>query len=122
MATKATEIYFCEKCNYSTNKKYDLNKHFFTKKHLATNLSQDKELKCLICNKIYLHRSGLWRHKKTCKPTECIESSSQQQIQLESINLLDCNVIKELLKQNNNFKELLEKQLDLLENISSKNK
>jgi hypothetical protein len=62
--------YICVKCNYSTNSKKDYNKHCTTRKHKKSpkkdNIKTFFEFKCILCNKIYKHRSGLSRHKKKC--------------------------------------------------------
>jgi hypothetical protein len=66
----------CLDCNYYTNNKKDYNKHCTTRKHKK---SQNKEIyeefvdfKCITCNKIYKHRSGLSRHKKKCMTYDII--------------------------------------------------
>jgi uncharacterized protein YneR len=53
--------YKCKKCKFFTKNKYDYNIHCQTKKHLSL-LNY-----CNICNKSYRYKSGLSRHKKTCK-------------------------------------------------------
>jgi len=68
---------YCLKCDYYTSRLNDYNKHIVTRKHLygkeATNEATDNnqilaQKKTFICNcgKIYLDRTGLWRHKKKC--------------------------------------------------------
>jgi hypothetical protein len=57
---------------------------------------------CENCNKSYNDRSGLWRHKKTCKPYEQIDKSDD--IQIENINELnDKDLIMMLIKQNSDL-------------------
>ena len=57
--------YYCEKCNYNTNKKQDYNKHLSTSKHID---NTDKNIFiCINCDKKYLYQSGLCKHKKGCK-------------------------------------------------------
>jgi hypothetical protein len=53
---------------------------------------------CKICEKTYKTASGLWKHNQTCKKQETI---------INEIELLDSKLIFELLKQNNEFKELI---------------
>jgi len=120
MTTIATELsntiintYLCEKCNYSTIRKTDYIKHLSTKKHLATNLSHNKEITCLICKKTYLNRSGLWRHKQKCKLIECL-NNKQEQSQKEELKLKIILII-EMLKHNNEFKGILQKQIQKIQ-------
>jgi hypothetical protein len=62
--------HICIKCNYSTNSKKDYNKHCTTRKHKKSSnkdiIDACVDFKCINCNKIYKHRSGLSRHKKKC--------------------------------------------------------
>ena len=101
--------YNCNICNYDTIRKSQYERHIGTTKHqaLVKNNMKD-ELKCYNCNKIYMDRSGLWKHKKKCKLVE------ENKIKSENLNLksLILDVIKnnnELQKQNQNF------QLQILE-------
>ena len=76
---KNPSLYKCENCNYNTSSKKDYNKHIYTKKHIrntsatfSNNLATTKSLKCEFCGKSYKDRTGLWRHKKICSPSEDI--------------------------------------------------
>jgi hypothetical protein len=68
---------------------------------------------CKICKKTYKDNSGLWRHKKKCKEPENCE-------------ILNSKLVFELLKQNNEFKELLISQSNqnnqIIETISEQTK
>ena len=69
----------CIKCNYSTTKKGNYDKHITTKKHLSS------PNHCTICNKQYSTKSGLWKHKETCQSSEVqtlLNQIKQQQQQL----------------------------------------
>jgi len=69
----------CEKCNYSTTKKGNYDKHLNTKKHLSS------PHHCSTCNKQYTTKSGLWKHRETCKTndvTNLLEQIKQKQQQL----------------------------------------
>jgi hypothetical protein len=55
--------YFCDKCKYETEKKYDFDRHNNTKKH-AQNIK--KEYKCEICDAVYDIRQSFYYHKKNC--------------------------------------------------------
>jgi len=73
----------CEKCNYFTSKMSSFKDHLKSKKHSIAvegdansaaaassasikNQSLIKKYKCKNCEKIYLSRNGLWKHKKNC--------------------------------------------------------
>jgi hypothetical protein len=64
-------------------------------------LDNSKGFNCNICTKKYHDRSGLWRHKKKCKPKE----EDQYKIPIISQEL-----VMEILKQNDDLKNLLVEQ------------
>jgi hypothetical protein len=69
----------CVKCNYSTTKKGNYDKHITTKKHLSS------PNHCSTCNKQYSTKSGLWKHKETCQSNDVhtlLNQIKQQQQQL----------------------------------------
>jgi len=104
---KSSNIFICNLCNYKTDKKFNYDKHILTRKHLkSVNVNEfvkknsEKIYECETCNKNYKDLSGLWRHKKKCKPLEDVK-----QITDSSNNTL----ILELIKQNQEFqKQILE--------------
>ncbi len=53
--------YCCILCNFSTNNKYNYNKHLNTKKHINKN----KKFICE-CGKQYKYKTGLSKHKNKC--------------------------------------------------------
>ena len=65
---KEKNTYTCEKCQYSTNNKYDYNKHILTKKHIK-NMTENNQVYycCEKCNKKYKTHSGMWKHTSRCK-------------------------------------------------------
>jgi hypothetical protein len=104
---KSSNIFICNLCNYKTDKKFNYDKHVLTRKHLKSingnefvEKNSEKIYECETCNKNYKDLSGLWRHKKKCKPLEDVK-----QITDSSNNTL----ILELIKQNQEFqKQILE--------------
>ena len=61
--------YCCQICDIKTNNKKDFNKHILTLKHKSQQMATDftsKNITCE-CGRNYKDRSGLWKHKKTCK-------------------------------------------------------
>jgi hypothetical protein len=85
-----------------------MNKHILSLKHKNSTISTDPEVSKYICccGKKYKDRTGLWYHKKKCKP-EITTIIEDDQI---DINSLDMNLIMQLLKQNDEFKSLMVEQ------------
>jgi uncharacterized C2H2 Zn-finger protein len=116
--------YRCDMCDYITMSKKDYTKHTNTIKHknnvLATKSTEfvpknpSHVLSCANCNKLYKDKTGLWRHKKKCSMT-----NQSDDIQLNSSSIpsshsssedMQMTLILELVKQNQEFKELLIQQ------------
>ena len=97
--------FFCSKCDYYTNKTSSYNKHLTTRKHQEAtndNVATDT-FECNICNKAYKSRVGLWKHKKTCKGTTDTSSTPNN---MSSV-IDNPTIVIELLKQNQEFKDLI---------------
>ena len=97
--------FICKMCHFKCSKMSNWNKHLLTSKHkkntkeLHTDYSFDAEnaehkLLCL-CGKNYKYRQGLYKHKKKCKTI-----NNEQQVP-------DSNAVIELIKQNQEFKEMI---------------
>jgi len=139
---KVASKYWCEGCRYNTDKTSSYAKHLLTakhqRKHELTDKSQivaTKDICCDNCNKVYKSRVGLWKHKQTCKePVNDIaveidtnnEDISNKLIDVikETVSSKD-NLIVELLKQNQEFKDLMIEQnkhmMELAKNAGSNN-
>jgi len=75
---KNDKIFFCEKCNYLTSKKYHFDRHLLTSKHKkgqngndftdkkGTNEKKGQHHFSCKCGKIFKTNSGLWKHEKRC--------------------------------------------------------
>jgi hypothetical protein len=106
---KLSPIFFCEKCNYTTCKKSNINNHYLSAKHLKSMNSNEIKPKisscyeCNNCNKIYKDYSGLWRHKKKCTTEVSTTEINQQTNDSEEL-------IKYLIKENSEFKQMLIEQ------------
>ncbi len=103
--------HICEPCNYTTNNKKDYNKHLLTRKHNTTNTTElsavskhQVQYNC-VCGKKYTHRASLWNHKKSCNGEVEID-----ELPLSPPHIVDLSVVLELLKQNQEFKELMIEQ------------
>jgi hypothetical protein len=112
--------YYCEYCDYSTSKKSNFDNHNLSAKHkksMISNISNGKISKlsfkyaCKNCNKVYKDNSGLWRHNKKC--IKVIDSSNiiidPTETPADVVRLL-LNQNMELIKQNQEFKDLIIEQ------------
>jgi hypothetical protein len=112
---KSLYKFSCEDCHYFTSKKNDYKKHISTDKHKnILNVYQclpicDKQRVCE-CGKKYSCKQSLYVHKKKCK-FENHQVEANDQI---DINSLDINLIMQILKQNDEFKNLMIEQNDKL--------
>jgi hypothetical protein len=112
--------FYCKNCDYGTSKKSSYSDHLLSAKHkksMISNISNGKISKicnkftCKNCNKVYKDNSGLWRHNKKCikveeSPDTIIENSENP---ADVVRLL-LNQNMELIKQNQEFKDLIIEQ------------
>jgi hypothetical protein len=129
----------CINCDYKCCKQSDWNRHILTRKHktltqpnnlIVSNTQNTPRLYTCKCGKQYKHRSTLSQHKKLCTqpqlPTQDdvpylvtinvpnanthinIQDSPHDDLQIQT------NLILELVKQNQEFKELLIQQSNQL--------
>ena len=121
--------YCCEKCDFLSFNKKDYLRHINTKKHLFDKnqcFSMEKTPKnpnfMCMCGKKYKDNSGLWRHKKKCLNKkedslvvikETKETKEVKEDQLVNVINKD-ELIKYLMKENGEFKEMLLEQNKLV--------
>jgi hypothetical protein len=99
--------YYCELCDFKSSKKSNYDIHLTTAKHKkVTNDDINQSIKCHICQcgKEFKYRQGLSRHRKKCFEPGQIEPPPQPSSQV------DMTVVLELLKQNQEFKDLVIEQ------------
>ena len=105
----------CDICSFKCGNKQDYTRHILTRKHkLLTNPNIKMPLRTYICDcgKEYKHMSSLCNHKRTCKPHNTIDDTPNASLNKDKdmdIKVLS-NTIFELVKQNNEFKQLLIEQ------------
>jgi hypothetical protein len=116
---KVAENLYCNHCDYTTDRKWCYDKHILTAKHkIRTNTNNlqhlvianndPKEYKC-DCGKQYMHASSLWNHKQKCIQISMpIETPSPKLSHDDDTS--QTNLILELVKQNQEFKQLLIEQ------------
>lgn len=110
---KSHGVLYCEKCNYICRNNYNFEKHKLTLKHLQNDKLPEPctTLFVCFCGKKYKFLSGLTRHKNVCKNFVNNSISIQEIVQKNN----------DLLKDNNEFKELLiEQNKKIMEIVSSK--
>ena len=92
-----TSKYICNKCNYSTNNKYDYKRHLSTSKHKYYDENIEKDILTCECGKIYKARDGLWKHKKKC---------NYKKEEKSDISLLT-DLVKTLVEENKEFRDTI---------------
>ena len=110
MSDKSSKKFCCNYCDYNTSRKSQYDRHILTLKHINQQKSTISNIKvpesstsfmCSNCDKIFKDRSGLWRHSKKCKINlNYIDDTSV-------ININDKNIMFQILKQNDEFKQLI---------------
>ena len=100
--------YECKECDYNTTRKSQYDRHLNTAKHKIrtngtnrTNLVHNNKFECE-CGKIYTARNSFWYHKQKCKGVEPEQTQVAPPV--------DSSLVIELLKQNQEFKELMIEQ------------
>lgn len=134
----------CILCEYKCSKRCDMKKHVLTAKHKikekcyilgdfddvfgdfddTSDKMSPKKCRCE-CGKKYSHYNSLWRHKKTCTYVETKNGESQSLVNFiantpEEKEMTDKDLIKELMKQNSEFKDLIIDQTQKMMEISMK--
>jgi len=108
----------CITCNYKCSKKSDFAKHLLTAKHNALTNPNEKSRKVAnenicICGKVYKHMPSLCCHRKTCKVyinsrDKSCNPFEQTSTAASNIDIsYSPNTIVELLRQNQEFKQLM---------------
>mgnify|MGYP003705813507 CR=1 FL=1 len=128
---KTTSVFMCQSCNYETLSFRDYEKHLSTLKHKnGTNLEKSRKVhknpatpcgmyKC-VCGRDYKHPTSLWNHKQRCvraistdeEPIITDDASSQPE---------GNNTLMLLIKQNNEFKDLIISQNHQIIELSKQN-
>ena len=121
-STKISREYYCEKCDYKTFKKTDFKKHLLTAKHkicdkgndletletkFSTKVAQDdnnevKKYSCSFCERKFLSRSGLWKHKSKCQNIANKITNNVQNI--------DSDLVVKILNDNQEMRQIILKQ------------
>ena len=118
MATQNTSkninVFNCETCDFKCYKKGDYNRHLLTRKHQIATDGNNVAIKktsyiCEICNKEYMDRTGLWRHKKKCSIVQEEKQSNTNSIPSTDLEKMT-ELFKHMLTQNQDFmSDIIEK-------------
>jgi hypothetical protein len=101
--------FYCNICNYICCKKFNLDRHILSSKHIkltkgdvltSKNEQNEENYVCLNCCKKYSSRNGLWKHKKKCNKWQEVNEST------------DKDLIMLLIKENSELKNLVIKVLE----------
>jgi hypothetical protein len=111
LGDKLGKEYKCDKCHFKCSKQSDYTRHLSTAKHQMVHNDTPKYPKSYtcMCGNVYKHSSGLYRHKTSCASVQpsLVNSNAPQQLQ----PLVDVSLVLELIKQNQEFKEIMLEQL-----------
>ena len=123
---KSSQFFKCENCDYITSRKSQYDRHLTTSKHQNTYADLQNDLQKVPksskftckCGKEYLHRQSLYKHKINCNfllkdpeniTIEIEEPDPTEKSVPEGMDF-SSELILELLKQNQEFKELIIEQ------------
>lgn len=129
--TQKNPKFSCIDCSFSTSNKKDFNRHMTTRKHLdrskhgQNGIIEKQEnpqlikaviLVCTSCNKQYISRGSLWKHKQKCKQNEPVNEANEinNYIPNPPVTKPDTTItndmIFELIKQNKELQTALVEQ------------
>jgi hypothetical protein len=108
------EIFICNFCDFKCFKKSNYDTHLLTSKHKnrtflnnlePNNAENIQKFICDKCSKTYKARNSLWYHKKKCQGIFFKENDEEEKISIDKDD-----IIKFLMKENGEFKDLLIEQ------------
>ena len=106
---KSSNKFFCEKCDYYTNRFSQYERHLQTKKHNGKNgilNGNEKGTYICECGKSYKYQPGLSRHKKTCTYVNLDENIILDDSQTITSNNNDiASLLMKLIDTNEDLKE-----------------
>jgi hypothetical protein len=122
---KSALFFYCEICDFKCSRNYDWNRHTSTRKHAEKTLRRQaivtksapslKIYKCN-CGKEYNCRQGLWKHSKSCN---IIINNNDTDDDLKKLTSEELFI--KLLKDNQEFKQMIIEQNTKLIELSNKN-
>ena len=117
--------YFCNICDYNCYKKFNYNRHLLTSNHIKLtkgdilssineqNEQNNRKYYCEKCNKQYLSRNGLWKHKQKCyEPTKKLTELDKDEISDKELIIMVVKQNAELIKDNSELKNMMMKVIE----------
>lgn len=111
--------FVCKICHYTTPRKSQYDRHLTTDKHKRTmnndlsTLSNSKTYNCE-CGKVYKYRQGLFAHREICKRKHNLINANEPdpipELSNNLVRAVDASLVFDLLKQNQDFKDLIIEQ------------
>ena len=116
LVPKSSQSFECKLCDYSTSRNSQYVRHMTTAKHIkmtndAINVPISSSHICE-CGRSYKYRQGLFSHRKRCD-TSCQTKTDPSAVATDTQPLpphFDAALVIELLKQNQQFKDLIIEQ------------
>ena len=103
------QSFCCVTCDYTSCSKKDYNKHLLTRKHKRLTSTDEKnpqqQTYTCQCGKIYKHRQSLHNHVVKCTHGASVDASKESNAIIDIHN--SPAAIVELLRQNQEFKQLM---------------
>jgi len=116
LVPKSSQLFECKLCDYSTSRNSQYVRHMTTAKHIkmtndAQNVPKSSSHICE-CGRSYKYRQGLFSHRKRCD-TSSQTTTDPSAVATDTHPLpphFDAALVIELLKQNQQFKDLIIEQ------------
>ena len=115
LSQKIAHKFSCSVCDYNTSKKRDYMKHLATDKHKINTMEVNgsnmevPKVAHFVCNcsRVFNTHGGLWKHKQKCTNNNTVNSNILEFQDNVKVDMNDPNLIIEILKQNQDFKQLI---------------
>jgi len=104
---KSSEQFYCKKCEYSTSRKSQWDRHISTAKHLMMTKVDDlvqKNAHICNCGKQFGYRQSLYVHKKKCKNDKKIDNEENITEKITS------EMVLKLITQNTDLQKMMHEQ------------
>lgn len=104
------EKYKCDKCDYSTSRRFNYLKHIKTDKHKSPLLGDTQEMsvsnppnpdnksghRCPNCDRKYMAQRSLWRHSKQCQPSSKPETVDKGTFDIFTTTIAELNKMNQI--------------------------
>jgi hypothetical protein len=118
---KTSNIFHCEFCHYTTDRKFNYTSHINSIKHKNNVFNNEnnsflaksaKTYSCSNCHESFNDRAGLWRHNKKCN--SCLKKTINEEPSDKQLVMMLLKQNSEIIKENS---ELRKEQTDIKELI-----